>query len=361
MTTKAELEALAEALTAEAIDLLVTSINLQADVKDLGKNVAALERAISNLDEPTTPPDPPPVGVEPAAEIQTLVAGPYLERGDVYTGQQMGHLYRDRDWNPMRSDWPNYTRPQGQYRDGWCGINAVEPDMMRLTLTRDGHPDYSATTLMEQHLIFDETEPDDGVKRAVYECEFKRVTGEQFKTIKLGGLVGFDGNWQQWPGGGSHGRANFSVRAVLNDTWGVGPRLSAYLYLGKAGQASDLVIWGMDTATFWSNQDHTVEITPRDGPVIEAGVSYQLRIEADAGHPGAADGSLRMLLRVVRPGPWELVLRVDNIMWALQGRGVWNRGYPMVMYGGRDESFAPQNPEQTGVIDLGRIRFAELE
>ena len=361
MTGKAELSSLVELLHGD----VATLREIADDIGVKARQLAGLVADLPDPDPEPTPdpdPDPEPVpgGVEPEPG-EVLVRGPYLEAGQAYTGTQMGGLYRDGTGYAMRANtdgWPNYTRPQGQYDGGWCDIETTpgENDMMRLTLTREGHPYYSATTLLEQHLIFDQDTPANGVARAAFQCDFRRETSERFKTLKLGGLVGFDGDWTQWPGGGSHGPANFSVRAVLNDVRNIGPHLGLYLYLGQSGQ--DLTVTGPEGGEitfYWSNDDHSVEILNLGSQAIEPYTRYSARVEADV-----PAGKCRLLLYSHDTDEWVEIMGVEGFTWAPQGRKVFNRGYPVVMYGGRDESFAPQNPEQTGRLDYGRIRFEEL-
>ncbi|MCP5034426.1 MAG: hypothetical protein GY939_21710 [Actinomycetia bacterium] len=306
-------------------------------------------------------------GVEPAPDGRLIVSGPHLVAGNDYTGRQLGDRFFDGDGHPYPTSWPSYTRPQGQLDHGWAGIEALDTDMMRLTLTRAGHPSHSATTLMEQHLHLDQANPSTGGLRQVsITFDVAHRSGESFRTLKNPGLVGFNNpDWVEWPGGGHHGNQNFSVRVVQNSDDGNGPRWSAYLYLGPLTGAQDITYAGSPNPRFTidngtANVGRTVEIVARNGPPIKPDTLYSVRLEADAGTPGQHNGSLRYLVKE-EGADWVEVMHLTKIMWALDGAGLWTRAYPVVMYGGRDASFAPQNPEGTGIVDIGRIRVHELE
>lgn len=305
--------------------------------------------------------------VVPATDGALLVAGPFLEPGVDYTGQQLGGWYRDGDGEPFSFGWPSPTRPQGQFDHGWAGIEAIEEDMMRLTLSRAGRGPHAATTAMEQHVPLDRTDPTvGGHQRVSLTFDVAHRSGEPFRTMKNPGLVGFNNpDWSQWPGGGRHGAENFSVRVVHNSDDGHGPRWSAYLYLGVPTSPDDFTYTGSpDPRVVVDNKSsagrgHVIEVVARNGPAIKPDTLYTVRLEVDAGTPGQPDGSLRYLVRE-EGGEWVEVMELTELQWAAHGAGLWTRSYSVVAYGGVDESFAPQNASQTGVVDLGRIQVHQL-
>jgi len=338
---------------------------LNAEIGRLQAEIARLQAIIDG-----TEPPPPTGGDDPAPDGTLLVSGPTLEPGRTYTGQQMGKLYISPNGNPFPGGegWPAYTRPQGQRPYGWCEAIAAAADRFRMTLRRAGHPTISATTLHEQHLPLTANNIG-GHKRVSAEMAWKKISVEQYRTIKMGiGFVGFnDRNWDNWPGGGGHSGENFSCRVVANsDGPGNGARWSLYMYLGLDTSQFDFTYEGAPNPRYsimknWVQvqKGYQVEVISENGPEILNNVNYRVRLELEAGTTNGRDGSARLLVST-EGGPWEQIMRLSDLTFHVAGNGEFTRNYISLMYGGTDESFAPQNPTQTGIIEMGDIEIHQL-
>jgi len=342
--------------------LLAESRQQANDLADMLDSRDGLQVLLDECLGDTRPePTDPPTGVTLATDIETITSGPYPIEGFDYTGLQLGPLYEKPGGGRWGENYPAYTRPQGQYEGGWADVVGLENGLLRVTMKREGHPYYAATTDHQQHLPFDLTEMLAGYPNVAYEFAFRRVSDEDFLTEKLGGPIAFDGNWDQWPGGGANpGFNNYSARAVLNSAYSNRRRFAMYLYLGADNAATNLVINGTEgKGLHFSNNNRTVEITALNGPEVLTGVLYKVRIEAYSGTPGQANGRLRYLVRP-EGEEWAEIMTITNIKWAETGSGLWVRGYVNLMFGGRDIQFAPQNPEMRGILDFGQLKITEI-
>jgi hypothetical protein len=357
MSPRDDLTAHRDALARSATELSDIAAGLDVAVQQVEGIIAVID----GHPPPPLPPPTPPVGsaVVPRDPIAVLATGPHAEQGGIYTGLQVGHLFTRPDGERWADGWPAYTRPQGQYAGGWCELTGLTDGWLRLVLTREGHPFYSATTDFQQHLPARlENRNTGGYPAMAIEFTYRHVSGERYRTIKLPGLVGFnDGNWAHWPGGGGgKGGQNFSVRPVLNSDLTDGePRFSVYMYLGRPGQKDTIGVGGpSDHRRFESNEGRTVQIVATAGvPFPREGRDIRVRLEVDV-----PAGTVRYMVDM--GNGWRRVMDLDGIEFAATGPALVTRGYPQVMYGGRDESFAPQNDMQTGIIDLGEIAVERL-
>lgn len=320
----------------------------------------------------------PPVKTVELAPYEPMITGPKTGiSGRDLTGEQIGGLFnyvpRGQPMPSGNGGWPNYTRPQGQYDTGWAKIVGSREGMLLVEMERDGHLNHSATTEFQQHLLFGWAEKSDlvGHAGAYFQARFA-IDNARFRTLKLGGLVGFNDQandrWNRWPGGLAHpGSRNFSVRAVVNwDDNQARPCLSLYLYLGADLDVTKLQIDGTATPRVeLSNRLRTVEVVARNGPPIVADVDYVFRIEADnrSGRPRHA----RLLLAEAgapsnRSYQWEEVMRLSGFTWATEGAALFTRAYPQLMFGGRDLSFAPHDGSNpvASTVRYGHIAAGRL-
>lgn len=312
-----------------------------------GVRLAQARALLDGLETPTQP--------VPLRDGRPLASGPIVLPGSVYTGKQMFRSWNGADGIPYGSQWDAITRPQPsedvphetQAEAGYCNIKAVAADRLRFTLTRKDHPDHAATTEWQQHLRW--PDPVDG---AAYEFTVQKVTTERFLTMKFGGLVGFDENWDEWPGGGRFGPANFMARVVANAGWGK-PSWSLLLSWGK--QHQDITVTGTDDPAIRVIKDGWgVEVVARNGPEFRNGHDYRVRMEVLAGRPNEPVGSVRLFVDD------DHVMTLSDIIWATEGNAQLNRAYLLAVYGGTSEKFAPQNPEQTGILEISNVRCSEL-
>lgn len=200
------------------------------------------------------------------------------------------------------------------------------------------NPAYERAGSSESHegwLYFDRR-----YRRARMELELKLVESFAWPlTGKVAGIVGWNGDWNQWPGGGRSGPDNASVRLILND-WGHqagGARLGAYVYLG--GVFDQAKTTG-HKANYVSNAGHSVEYLIHDYGVPRAGTWLPIRIDTSCDTNGLGD------LLVTIEG--REVLKVGGLPWFVGGsdRG-WNTGYVCGLFGGDSPEYNPQGGSKT--------------
>lgn len=155
-------------------------------------------------------------------------------------------------------------------------------------------------------------------------------------TGKTMGLVGWNGEWPQWPGGFNGGPGNASVRIIWND-WGHrgNPRLGAYLYLGgvfKQTEVSGHAANYVDP----SNGGHSVEYLIHDYGAPREGVWLPIVVDVSA---DATSGRGDLVVTI----EGREVLRAGNLPWftpETKDKG-WNTGYPCGLFGGNTPEYNP--------------------
>lgn len=322
-TPGAELD-LALARFALAGELAATSARLAA----LADQVAALTARVDALEadpdtDPTPDPPPPP---KPPVEVWRDTD---LWTGPTWTGPfptDLIRLYQPATGlTPWRTPSVKATAeaarviPSGQ---GGIDITLTPADMTK--------PHALASTIHEGWLPFDRRYHDAG-----FETDLLLPTGWAWpRTMKWGGIVGWDGDWPTWPGGGRPTGRNASVRLTGNDYDRNGnPRLAAYLYLGGVWNG-DVELWGTDRANWVSNDGHTVEILLDEYgvPPIGEWITARFDVACDADGFGS--------LTVEMDG--ELALVVQGLRWFTDPTAVgWNLGYLCAGFGGDTPDFLP--------------------
>jgi hypothetical protein len=247
------------------------------------------------------------------------------------------------------------------------GLAPVEWDGSRLIMTlaaKDATPKHSATGTHEIHLPFHE--PTKFV-RYCFTTVFLHLPEQPWDwglTGKRGGPVGFhdeaENGWKNWPGGGTFGPKNASIRLTHWRYFDEGqakpsPRLCMYLYLGGSGAPT---VVQRDPATqkvdrpayvFTSNHGHTHECHLQHFiPKVNEPINEEIR--AHAGTAGKADGWAEYWINGV------LMLKATNIPFFASGPAMWNRGYQSYMLGGESSRFAPDTPTQSVRVALSNLK-----
>jgi hypothetical protein len=244
---------------------------------------------------------------------------------------------------------------------GEAEIEALDDRTLRIGMSQPAAQ--SSTSTHEQHFLLDP------VHTLTAETTRRYVTGDLGKTGKAGpGFGGFDGNWSEWPGGGTKGPKNFMVRSThwwWDRTTGTA-RLALLVKLGGPYAGYIQVVDGQGGVgplvgtprRYVSSEDWVAEIYVDAVGDLQALVDAQseitVRCVASTGlDPTSHDGWLDTYVQV-DDQPWMLALALGNIRWATElrddgfGEG-FNRGYLSFMYHS-DEAFS-------GVVDFRDVRY----
>ncbi|MEM7342453.1 MAG: hypothetical protein AAF467_27695 [Actinomycetota bacterium] len=355
--------------TPAAVDLTRLADDLD-NLRDRVDQLAGQARAIADLAAPEPASDDPGNSgiATPQRNVHPIVRGPLAINGEDYTGQQHGELYIDRHGSEYPVDWSTGTRPQpkpGAARI--TGYDGPDGQGFDIGMQRQGHPTHSATTLWEQNLPLDLNNPaNGGYQRVTQRFLFRRLDDAPIRTMKLPGTYGFNQyDWDYVPAGNRHpGNQNFSYRPVLNSDDNPGDELhwSAYMYLGADINTAEVDIDGPVDPRIGTYSTAGVprklEIVDRNGPPVLSNVLYEHVTELDAGTPGNADGSVRVLVRpAMSVASFREVFHITGIRFATEGHRRWTRGYAVTMCGGRDESFAPRNPQQATTVRVTDLEY----
>lgn len=282
-------------------------------------------------DQDPAPPKPP----EPPAPVwKTLISGP--GKGPV-AGSRAEFHQLFTPGSTMKAPWRDWHSKAGsennaaEYRDSGQGGLFVKMNPANLQFPRAG-----SSESHEGWVYFDKR-----YLGARMELELMMVPPFSWPlTGKVGGIVGWNGDWSQWPGGGNSGPENASVRLIWND-WGHQgrPRLGAYVYLG--GVFNQTEVTG-HAANYVSNAGHSVEYLLHDYGSPRAGAWLPVSIETSA-DPVSGRGGLLVSVE------GREVLRVANLPWFTPGtkdKG-WNTGYLCGLFGGDAPEYNPQGGSRT--------------
>lgn len=315
-----------DALTA-AVDARDRVAALTDQLVDTEGRLLAL---VDGLPDPGAEPDP-----EPEPGYRVLVRGPVIPAGGIAPNRgEFHHLFTKgfaRDpWKAWHSK-AGYGLNAGEWQGTPGGGLAVRMDPAH------GDPSTRAGS-SESHegwLYFDER-----YRQVKMELDLELVEPWEWPlTAKaFGGLVGWNGAWPEWPGGGRYGADNASVRLIAND-WGHQgrARLGAYLYLGRPFVQSEV---RGPSANYVSNAGRSVEYLLHAYGVPEPGRTIHAAIEAWAGDDGR--GGLHVALDGAD------VLHLENLPWFGQGGPIgWNTGYVCGIYGGDAPEFNPAGGSRT--------------
>jgi hypothetical protein len=318
--TLAELRAIeAQALAAQTRDELV---GLQAELLAIAQT----------LTDPG-PVDPDP-GPGPTPTLPVLVHGPdTATRNGILTRSEFHQTFQrgaGLTGEPFKA-WQSKAGAQKNAGEWWGYEGGIAVRM------NPANPQYERAGSSESHeawLYWDRR-----YRQARMDLELKLV--EPFVwplTGKVAGIVGWNGDWNQWPGGGRSGPDNASVRLILND-WGHqgNARLGAYLYLG--GVFDQGKVTGPN-ANYVSNGNHSVEYLLHEYGVPSVGSWIPIRIDTTCDTDGVGD------LLVTIEG--REVLAVGGLPWFVGGsdRG-WNTGYVCGLFGGDAPEYNPAGGSRT--------------
>ena len=234
-------------------------------------------------------------------------------------------------------------------------------NMARITLKREGHPEVSATTMHEMFLPIVREPMAEPLRHVRQSIEVFFVDSPQSPwdfglSGKIGGLVGFnDGDWSHWPGGGSFGNENWSVR---NTWWHYNrkpgaARLATYIY--QAGVGLDGVE-GLDRfpVNYSSNNGHSHEFLLHDYGLPPTNKWISIVNEVDVGRPGMGEG------KVTTSVDGKVCLELSGLDLVVDGPGSATHGYLSFMFGGRSEEFAPRTPGHQASLGYRRFRIEEI-
>lgn len=296
---------------------------------ELGEIRAAIEQAAALAGQ--RPPDPDP-GPGPTPGLPVLVTGPLTTASP--TRNEFHQTFRAGPGmsGPPFKAWQSKagaSNNAGVWRSFEGGV------AVQMNPADDRYPKAGSSESHEAWMYFDRR-----YRQARMELELKLVDPFVWPlTGKVAGIVGWNGDWNQWPGGGRSGPDNASVRLILND-WGHQPggaRLGAYVYLG--GVFDQAKTTG-HKANYVSNAGHSVEYLIHDYGVPRAGTWIPIRIDTSCDANGLGD------LLVTIEG--REVLKVGGLPWFVGGsdRG-WNTGYVCGLFGGDAPEYNPQGGSKT--------------
>jgi len=290
---------------------------------------AAKAAEIADVPLPPDPPQPPATGLQ------------VLARGPVYSGplppsrnafHQLftpGAGMKGDPWKPWSSK-VGATNNAGMWSSHEGGI------AVQLQPANQAYPKAGSSESHEAWVYFDKR-----YRKAAMELELKLV--EPFgwpRTGKVAGIVGWNGDWGQWPGGFNGGPDNASLRLIFNDWARNGnPRLGAYVYMGGVWDAA--ITGDRPNYVDPANNGHSVEWLFHGYGRPRAGAWLPIRFEMSCDDSGR--GSLSASIE------GQQVLQVGNLPWfspATVDKG-WNTGYPCGLFGGNDPSYNPLGGSRT--------------
>lgn len=293
-----------------------------------------LDARITRLEaeaHPTPEPDPPPPPPPPPPPVEVW-RDTDLWTGPAWTGPFPSDLLRlyqpATGLKPWRTPSVKATGEAARLIPSVHG--GVDVQLLPVDMSK---PHALASTIHEGWLPFDRR-----YQHAGFETDLLLPTGWSWpKTLKWGGIVGWDGDWPTWPGGGRPTGRNASVRLTGNDYNHDGnPRLAAYLYLGGAW-SGDVDLWGADRPNWVANDGHTVEILLDAYGPPPIGEWITARFDVACGDDGI--GSLQVEL------DGELVLVADGLPWFTDRTTLgWNLGYLCTGFGGDTPDYLPASP-----------------
>lgn len=335
-TALADLRARALAL-AEQVDGVIDHLN------NLSELVAGLDARVDRLEveadpepdpdpEPEPEPEPPPPPPPPPVEVWRDTD---LWTGPTWTGPFPAdplRLYQPASGlTPWRTPSIKTAANQNPAR-----LAPLTPGGLDVILhPADRTKQFAlASTIHEGWLPFDRRYTEAG-----FETDLMLPTGWSWpKTMKWGGIVGWDGDWNTWPGGGRYSGRNASARLT---GWHYDrarqPLLAAYLYLGGQWDPAKAEVWGTSGANYVSNDSHSVEFLLDAYGVPPMGQWITARFDVACGTDGV--GSLQVEL------DGEVVLVVDGLPWFTDRTTVgWNMGYLCAGFGGDTPDYLPTSP-----------------
>jgi hypothetical protein len=182
------------------------------------------------------------------------------------------------------------------------------------------------------------------------------------RTGKAGGFGSFDGNWAEWPGGGTYGDPNCMLRST-HWWWdrAVGTkRLANLLKTGGADAAAILDDTGATPRRYIASAGHSLETyldalgEPPAGPAADwIETRYVAHWSSDF------TGWLETWVRYINAatlvaGAWSMPQRLENIRWVADPAvGGFNLVYLSFMYGGTALDYAPAD-------GAGRVSLRDL-
>jgi hypothetical protein len=329
------LEQVNGALTRAQAQVVLLEAEVATTRADMARTAGALQeaadlvqRALQQLAEDPEPgPDPEP---DPEPGLKALVWGPVIPAEGLPANRgQFHHLfYKGFDGAPWRA-WDSkagYDRNAAEWRSRDGGL--------QVRMDPSHGPDSTRAGSSESHegwLYFDRR-----YQRARMEIELLLI--EPFvwpKTAKaIGGLVGWNGSWPEWPGGGAYGPDNASVRLILNDYNHNGrARLGAYVYLGRPFLESE--VQGFPRPNYISNANRSVEFLLDAAGTPPAGRWIALAVEAWTGENGRGGLSVEV--------DGETRLSVTNLPWFSPETPEtgWTTGSPCGIFGGNSADYNP--------------------
>lgn len=341
-TALAGLRADVQALQSVATDLGVIASDLATASAAVSQHADAVDAYLDQL--PVSPPPPPP---PPPPVVQTTQwGGPVLTAATTNPvplfarGPSLGTPWR----TPFGRSVPN-----GDFAVLRPGAAITEAIVEMVPSTLPLGTRVLASSSADAWLPFDGRHASGG-----FELDLRFPTGWSWpKTMKWGGLVGWDGDWATWPGGGRPTGRNASVRFTANDFDHAGrPRLAAYLYLGGVWSAAVKIESGALGANWVANDGHTVEILLDSFGAPPIGQWFNLRYEATSG----ADGKGGLDVKV----NGESKLKVSNVPWFADPNVMgWNLGYLCTGFGGDTPDFNPTSTPPWR-LDVRNIKWFTL-
>lgn len=332
-----------------------------------------------------TDPDPEPVPVEPAP----VTPAPIDPDPDLpsQTSPEVGDVLTSGPFVPPGDETPKAIRSDSHRRYFTGGAMATTPvwpepgapstvmlysdNTGRAWIERlhqvEGADSEHATTAQDQHIQFA------GVPDVQHTHEFRLIDTPKYpwdwgKTAKIGGVVAFDGDWENWPGGHRSTDApqrNASVRTVLTrwfpgDTLPEDPpeaRLAVYAYLASADvdPGSRRPGYTADRAGRGKIAQWTIDSLGEPPTNRWIQVCYRLWMNT----PGKHDGRMSVYLRVANAdGVYRTelanVLYVKGLQFVEEEGTGWNRTYFCPMFGGATPDYGPHNDNREAWIGIGQ-------
>lgn len=331
---RAAIESATEA-ESRAIEAQALGGHLRDSLRDIATELEALSIPEPGpVPEPGPGPEPDPVP-DPDPGFGVLVSGPPSGVSPARSRGEFHQLFRSgpalagapfRGWQSKAG----YDNNAGE----WFGYEGGVAVQMNPAHGSDPNKRAGSSESHEAWMYWDRR-----YREAAMDLELKLVDPFSWPlTGKVAGIVGWNGDWSQWPGGGRSGPDNASVRLILNDWGHVGEaRLGAYVYLGGVFDQDETT---GHRANYVSNGGHSVEYLIHDYGVPRAGTWIPVRFEVSTGADGYGD--------LVATIEGREVLTVGRLPWFVGGsdRG-WNTSYVCGLFGGDSPEYNPQGGSRT--------------